>query len=102
MSISCMMLVVICIDLERWHAVPVDISWIQNSDSRLLSPDEGAIRFQSPAEADEAACIKKRRHKGSVVSRFTCETRKPTSEAKARECRGLRRHVAVRYPAKDL
>lgn len=55
-----------------------------------------------PAEADEAACIKKRRHDGSVVARFTCQTRKPTSEAEARECRGLRRHVAVRYPAKDL
>ncbi len=92
-----MMLVVICIHWKDGMA-PVAISWIQNSVPRLLSLDEDSIA----RELDEGACIKKRRHDGSLVSRFTRQTRKPTSEAEARECRGLRRHVAVRYPAKDL
>jgi hypothetical protein len=82
-----MMLVVICIDLERWRAVIVAISWIQSSGSKFTVSRWGAIKFQSLAELAEGACIKKRRHDGSLISRFTRQTRKRTREAEARECR---------------
>ena len=44
----CMMLVAICIDLERWHAVPVAIRGFRTRVPGSLYPDGGAIKIPIP------------------------------------------------------